>query len=132
MSVDSSMAMKEGHSAYRFQSHYPPREPLWEDRRMTPDQIIQGMQLQVIRRAAAIGVSAACREAGISRMLLYRWQNRLKQYGLDGLHPRRQRPRSGPPAQLPRHGDEHALGSRSHTRRGAVGAWPRISPAGGA
>src|SRR5437870_1814046 len=120
MSVDSTMEIKEGHSAYRFQIHYSPAKPVWDASRMSPDQIIQGMQLQVIRRAAAIGVSAACREAGISRMLLYRWQNRLKQYGLDGLHPCRQRARPGPRAQLPRHADQHALGSRSHTRRGAV------------
>jgi hypothetical protein len=38
---------------------------------MTLDVSIQGM-----RRAAAIGVSAACREAG--RTLFYRWQQRFE------------------------------------------------------
>ena len=38
---------------------------------MTLDESIQGMRLQVIRRATAVGVSAACREAGISRTLFY-------------------------------------------------------------
>ena len=42
---------------------------------MTLDESIQGMRLQVIRRATDVGVSAACREAGISRTLFYRWQN---------------------------------------------------------
>src|SRR5437870_2920272 len=59
------------------------------------------MRLQVMRRAAAIGVSAACREAGISRTLFYRWQNRLSRYGVDGLHPRRLQARPGPAPQLP-------------------------------
>ena len=68
---------------------------------MTLDESIQGMRLQVMRRAAAIGVSAACREAGISRTLFYRWQHRLSRYGVDGLHPRRLRARPGPAPQLP-------------------------------
>jgi transposase-like protein len=54
---------------------------------MTLDESIQGMRLHVIRRAADVSVSAACREAGISRTLFYRWQQRLSQYGVDGLHP---------------------------------------------
>ena len=36
---------------------------------MTLDESIQGMRLRVMKRAAAIGVSAACREVGISRTL---------------------------------------------------------------
>ena len=68
---------------------------------MTLDESIQGMRLQVMRRAAAIGVSAACREAGISRTLFYRWQHRLSRYGVDGLHPRRRQARPGPAPQLP-------------------------------
>ena len=59
---------------------------------MTLDESIQGMRLQVIRRAAELdNVTAACREAGISRTLFYRWQERLTLYGIDGLHPRRRR-----------------------------------------
>src|SRR5262247_762847 len=67
---------------------------------MTLDESIQGMRLQVIRRATQIGVSAACAEAGISRTLFYRWQHRLSQYGVDGLHPRRLRARPGRTPQL--------------------------------
>jgi hypothetical protein len=39
---------------------------------MTLDEGVQGMRLPVMRRAAAIGVSSAWREAGISRTLFYR------------------------------------------------------------
>jgi transposase InsO family protein len=67
---------------------------------MTLDESIQGLRLQVIRRATEVGVSAACREAGISRTLFYRWQHRLSRYGVDGLHPRRWRARPGPAPQL--------------------------------
>jgi transposase InsO family protein len=67
---------------------------------MTLDESIQGMRLQIIRRASEIGPSAACREAGISRTLFYRWEKRLALYGVDGLHPRRQGARPGPPPQL--------------------------------
>lgn len=68
---------------------------------MTLDESIQGMRLQVMRRAAEIGVSAACREVAISRTLFYRWQHRLSRYGVDGLHPRRLKARPGPAPQLP-------------------------------
>jgi transposase len=67
---------------------------------MTLDESIQGMRLQVMRRASEVGASAACREAGISRTLFYRWQHRLSRYGVDGLHPRRRKARPGPPPQL--------------------------------
>jgi transposase InsO family protein len=67
---------------------------------MTLDESIQGMRLRVMKRAAAVGVSTACREAGISRTLFYRWQRRLSRYGVDGLHPRRLRARPGPAPQL--------------------------------
>jgi transposase InsO family protein len=76
---------------------------------MTLDESIQGMRLQVIRRAADVGVSAACREAGISRTLFYRWEHRLSRYGVDGLHPRRQRARPGPAPQLPPHAERRIL-----------------------
>jgi len=70
---------------------------------MTLDESIQGMRLQVIRRAMQIGVSAACAEAGIFRTLFYRWQHRLSRHGVDGLHPRRLRlAPGGHPAREPR------------------------------
>ena len=76
---------------------------------MTLDESIQGMRLQVIRRASDVGVSAACQEAGISRTLFYRWEKRLALYGVDGLHPRRHRARPGPQPQLSPHAERQIL-----------------------
>jgi transposase InsO family protein len=76
---------------------------------MTLDESIQGMRLQVIRRASEVGVSATCQEAGISRTLFYRWQQRLSRYGVDGLHPRRHCARPGPLPQLPPHTERQIL-----------------------
>jgi transposase InsO family protein len=68
---------------------------------MTLDEKIHGMRLHVIRRAQVLGnVSRACREAGISRALFYRWQRRCARYGLDGLHPRRHHAQPGRPVQV--------------------------------
>ena len=54
------------------------------------------MRLRVIERAQVLGnVSAVCRELGISRTLFYRWRRRLERYGVNGVHPRRQRGRAG-------------------------------------
>jgi transposase-like protein len=40
---------------------------------------VHGLRLQVIHRTAELGnVSRACREAGISRALFYRWRRRLE------------------------------------------------------
>ena len=39
---------------------------------MTLDESIQGMRLHVMKRANVVGVSAACRDTGISRTLFYR------------------------------------------------------------
>ena len=68
---------------------------------MTLEDKVHGLRLQVIRRAAELGnVSQACREAGISRALFYRWRRRLERYGQDSVHPRRHRARPGRPVQL--------------------------------
>ena len=65
---------------------------------MTLDESVHGMRLRVIERAQVQGnVSAVCRELGISRTLFYRWRKRLERYGVDGVHPRRQRARAGRP-----------------------------------
>jgi hypothetical protein len=56
---------------------------------MTLDVSIQGM-----RRAAAIGVSAMCREAG--RTLFYRWQQRLSSLRRGWTASRRLHARPGP------------------------------------
>lgn len=58
-------------------------------------------RLHVLQRAKELGnVSAACREAGISRTLFYRWKKRFIRYGIDGLHPRRTATRPGRPVLL--------------------------------
>ena len=45
---------------------------------MPLEEKVHGLRLHVIRRAQALGhVSQACREAGISRALFYRWQQRV-------------------------------------------------------
>src|SRR5438046_10449586 len=65
---------------------------------MTLDESVHGMRLRVIERAQVPGnVSAVCRELGISRTVFYRWRNRLERYGVDGVHPRRQRAQAGRP-----------------------------------
>ena len=57
---------------------------------MTLEDNVQRTRLRVLQRAKELGnVSAACREAGISRTLFYRWKKRFTCYGIDGLHPRR-------------------------------------------
>jgi hypothetical protein len=84
---------------------------------MTLDDSVQAMRLRVMHRATVLGsVTAACREAGISRMVFYRWRQRFEQYGADGLHPRRHRATRGRPPAVP-----------PHTERLVVGlslAWP--------
>jgi len=68
---------------------------------MTLEDKVHGLRLQVIRRAETLGnVSQACREAGISRALFYRWRQRLLRYGQDGVHPRRHRAHPGRPVLL--------------------------------
>jgi len=78
---------------------------------MTLDDSILGMRLRVMRRAQELGnVSAACREAGISRTLFYRWRKRFERYGPDGLHPRRRQARRGRPPQTPLHMEQLVVG----------------------
>jgi transposase InsO family protein len=78
---------------------------------MTLDDSILATRLRVMRRAHELGnVSAACREAGISRTLFYRWLARFERYGPDGLHPRRQQARPGRPRQVPPHVERLVLG----------------------
>ena len=68
---------------------------------MTLEDKVHALRLHVLRRAAELGnVSAACREAGISRTMFYRWKERFTLYGSDGLHPRRTAKRPGRPSPL--------------------------------
>ena len=63
---------------------------------MTLEDKVHAFRLRVLQRAEELGnVSAACREAGISRTLFYRWKKRFALYGIDGLHPRRTAARPG-------------------------------------
>src|SRR2546430_13217200 len=65
---------------------------------MTLDESVHGMRLRVIEHAQVHGnVSAVCRELGTSRTVFYRWRQRLEPYGVDGVHPRRQRAQAGRP-----------------------------------
>jgi transposase InsO family protein len=71
---------------------------------MTLEQSVVQRRLHVIIRAVELGnVTAACREAGISRPLFYRWRTRYERYGIAGLHPRRTKARVGRPVQVPPH-----------------------------
>jgi transposase-like protein len=68
---------------------------------MTLEENVHGLRLHVIRRVQELGnVSQACRGAGISRALFYRWRQRLERYGPDGVHPRRHHARPGRPVQV--------------------------------
>ena len=68
---------------------------------MTLEDKVHAFRLHVLRRAEELGNgSAACREAGISRTVFYRWRRRFVQYGADGLHPRRTALRPGRPSRL--------------------------------
>lgn len=68
---------------------------------MTLEDKVHAFRLRVLQRAKELGnASAACREAGISRTLYYRWRKRFILYGSDGLHPRRTATRPGRPVQL--------------------------------
>lgn len=67
---------------------------------MTLDESIHGLRLRVMRRAQAVGVTAACQEVGISRTLFYRWRQRFERYGPAGLHPQRRQARPGRPVQV--------------------------------
>ncbi|MDR7492366.1 MAG: helix-turn-helix domain-containing protein [Armatimonadota bacterium] len=78
---------------------------------MTLEDSILAQRLRVMRRAHELGsVTAACREAGISRTLFYRWRKRFERYGPDGLHPRRRQARRGRPPQIPPHVERLVLG----------------------
>jgi len=68
---------------------------------MTLEGKVHAFRLHVLRRAGELGnVSAACREAGISRTVFYRWRKRFVLYGADGLHPRQTGERRGSPPLL--------------------------------
>jgi transposase InsO family protein len=67
---------------------------------MTLEDKVHAFRLRLFRRAQEIGVSAACRELGVSRSLYYQLRKRFECYGPDGLHPKRTQGRPGRPTQL--------------------------------
>lgn len=89
---------------------------------MTLDDSVHAFRLRVMARAQTLGnVSQACREAGISRSLFYRWRRRYTAYGPDGLHPRRRGPRRGRPQALSAQAERAILALAL--------AWPTWGPA---
>ena len=68
---------------------------------MTLEDKVHILRLRVFRRAEELGnVSAACREAGISRSGYYQLRERFERYGADGLHPKFRKGRPGRPPRL--------------------------------
>ena len=100
---------------------------------MTLDESVHGMRLRVIERAQVQGnVSAVCRELGISRTVFYRWRQRLERYGVDGVHPRRQRARAGRPVAMAPEVERLVLGiAISAATWGADGSRPTWRGPGG-
>ena len=85
---------------------------------MTIDDSILTMRLRVMRRAHELNsVTLACREAGISRTVFYRWRTRFERYGADGLHPRRHHARRGRPRPIAPHFERLILSARFSRRR---------------
>src|SRR5437899_7742691 len=75
---------------------------------MTLEDSVRRHRLAILQRAALLGsVSQACREAGISRTLFYRWRRRYLRYGAEGLRPRPTRPTRWPRQAIP--ALEHAV-----------------------
>jgi len=66
---------------------------------MTLDDRVRAMRLQVLHWAQGLGsVTAACREAGISRPVVSRWRQRFERCWVDSLQPRCPQPKRGRPA----------------------------------
>ena len=75
---------------------------------MTLEDSVRRHRLAILQRAALLGsVTQACREAGISRTLFYRWRQRYLRYGAEGLRPRPTRPTRWPRQAIP--ALEHAV-----------------------
>ena len=56
---------------------------------MTLEDKVHALRIRLFTRAVELGnVSAACREAGVSRSYYYQLKKRHERYGPDGLHPK--------------------------------------------
>jgi hypothetical protein len=67
---------------------------------VTPADITYRRRCRVIERAAEVGVTRACQEAGVSRTSYFRWCRRASLYCLSALMPKDRRPPTMP-AQIP-------------------------------
>ncbi len=68
---------------------------------MTLEDRVHALRLRLFQRASELrNVSAACREAGVSRSYFYPLKKRHERYGPDGLHPKHRRARPGRPPEL--------------------------------
>jgi transposase len=75
---------------------------------VTPADIIYQRRCHVIERAAKVGPTRACREAGVSRTSYYRWCASAERYGLSALMPKaRRRPHVS--TETPAHEEEVIL-----------------------
>jgi len=75
---------------------------------VTLEDSVRHHRFMIMQRAALFGnVTRACREAGISRTLFYRWRQRFVRYGPDGLRPRPTKPSRWPRQATP--ALEHAV-----------------------
>jgi len=75
---------------------------------VTPADIIYHRRVKVLERAALVGVTQACHEAGISRTSYYRWCGVASRYGLSALLPKGRR-RPVVCTQIPAHEEEVIL-----------------------
>ncbi len=68
---------------------------------MTLEDKVHALRIRLFTRAVELGnVSAACREAGVSRSYYYQLKKRHERYGSDGLHPKHRKGRPGRPPEL--------------------------------
>src|SRR5512144_3172859 len=68
---------------------------------VTPDRLIRARRVAVFEHAAVVGVSAACRAAGVSWTRYYEWLHKAEQYGLAALMPKDRRQPAQPNAMSP-------------------------------
>ncbi len=52
----------------------------------------QRLRLRALKRAEKVGMTAAAKESGISRVMLHRWRDRFEADGVEGLRDRSHRP----------------------------------------
>jgi transposase InsO family protein len=92
---------REGHLPYPSQSDNPTKGTTVGERTDDPRRERTRDAPACHRaRAGARQRQRGVSELGISRTIFYRWRKRLERYGVDGVHPRRQRVQPGRPVQI--------------------------------